>query len=682
MSDVGGAYVDIKAKPAPGFEADAEKQLASPMAGVAKKAAAVFAGAFVVGKAISFGKDAFAAAEEAAKIGKQTEAVLASTGAAAGVTAEQVNKLADSIAAKTGVDDEAIVSAQNLLLTFTGIKNGVGEQEKIFDRTTKAAVDMAAALGGDVASKAQLLGKALNDPAEGLSKLTRLGVTFTDAQQEQIKAMSAAGDTAAAQALILDELGKKFGGSAEAQATGSAKAKVAIGNLQETIGALLIPVVEKVSVLLAAAAVILQDVIGWFQRHQAIAITLGAALALIVTALVAYAAAVKLVGIYTKVVTVATKLWAAAQWLLNAAMSANPIALVVIALAALVAGVVLAYKHFEPFREVVDAVASALTDGLGAALSWVTDTLLPGLADGLDAVVGFFTGLPGAIADAVTGAAQWLYGLGEKILGGLVDGLVFYLKVLKAFYIDLPLKILSYVADAATWLYDLGQKILGGLVDGMIFYLTIVKAFYVDLPLKILSYIGNAALWLVDKGKDIVAGLLNGITDKMGDLINWALRLGSDIVKWIGDIPGTMFELGTDVVEAILNGIRSIGGRIKDLILSFIPDMSTIESFIKKQVDSITQGGGGLLNFQMAAPRVIPAGTIEGSGVVLATVPTAGTIATVARAATTSSAAPAVQHIDARTYFQAPIYGVDDLNRALDERDRRLALRLAMPVWR
>jgi hypothetical protein len=638
MSDVGGAYVDIKAKPAPGFEADAEKQLASPMAGVAKKAAAVFAGAFVVGKAISFGKDAFAAAEEAAKIGKQTEAVLASTGAAAGVTAEQVNKLADSIAAKTGVDDEAIVSAQNLLLTFTGIKNGVGEQEKIFDRTTKAAVDMAAALGGDVASKAQLLGKALNDPAEGLSKLTRLGVTFTDAQQEQIKAMSAAGDTAAAQALILDELGKKFGGSAEAQATGSAKAKVAIGNLQETIGALLIPVVEKVSVLLAAAAVILQDVIGWFQRHQAIAITLGAALALIVTALVAYAAAVKLVGIYTKVVTVATKLWAAAQWLLNAAMSANPIALVVIALAALVAGVVLAYKHFEPFREVVDAVASALTDGLGAALSWVTDTLLPGLADGLDAVVGFFTGLPGAI--------------------------------------------LSYVADAATWLYDLGQKILGGLVDGMIFYLTIVKAFYVDLPLKILSYIGNAALWLVDKGKDIVAGLLNGITDKMGDLINWALRLGSDIVKWIGDIPGTMFELGTDVVEAILNGIRSIGGRIKDLILSFIPDMSTIESFIKKQVDSITQGGGGLLNFQMAAPRVIPAGTIEGSGVVLATVPTAGTIATVARAATTSSAAPAVQHIDARTYFQAPIYGVDDLNRALDERDRRLALRLAMPVWR
>ncbi|ONH55455.1 phage tail tape measure protein [Frankia sp. CcI49] len=57
---------------------------------------------------------------------------------------------------------------------------------------------------------------------------------------------------------------------------------------------------------------------------------------------------------------VATRAMAAGQWLLNAAMSANPITLVVIAIAALVAGAILAYKHVGWFRDAVNAVGRAL----------------------------------------------------------------------------------------------------------------------------------------------------------------------------------------------------------------------------------------------------------------------------------------------------------------------------------
>jgi hypothetical protein len=51
----------------------------------------------------------------------------------------------------------------------------------------------------------------------------------------------------------------------------------------------------------------------------------------------------------------ATKTAAGAQWLLNAALTANPIGLVVVALAAMTAGVVLAYNKSETFRDVVDS---------------------------------------------------------------------------------------------------------------------------------------------------------------------------------------------------------------------------------------------------------------------------------------------------------------------------------------
>jgi hypothetical protein len=204
-------------------------------------------GAFAAGAVASFAKGAFDAAIESQKIAAQTEAVIKSTGAAAGVTAGQIGDLAGAISKKTGIDDEAIQKGQNLLLTFTNVQNKAGEGNDIFSQASKIMVDMGAAMGTDASGSAIQLGKALNDPVAGISALTRVGVTFTDAQKDQIKAMVEAGDTAGAQKVILAELSKEFGGSAEAQATASDKMKVALGNLQEQVGAKLLPIVERLS---------------------------------------------------------------------------------------------------------------------------------------------------------------------------------------------------------------------------------------------------------------------------------------------------------------------------------------------------------------------------------------------------------------------------------------------------
>lgn len=54
------------------------------------------------------------------------------------------------------------------------------------------------------------------------------------------------------------------------------------------------------------------------------------------------------------VVQGATAAWTAVQWLLNAALTANPIGVVVVAIGALIAGIVLAYQHCDWFRESVN----------------------------------------------------------------------------------------------------------------------------------------------------------------------------------------------------------------------------------------------------------------------------------------------------------------------------------------
>jgi hypothetical protein len=201
--------------------------------------------------AVKFGIDFVDAAEESVKIGKQTAAVIKSTGGVAKVTATEVSNLAEKLSLKAGVDDELIQSGENVLLTFTNIRNEVGKGNDIFDQATTLALDMSVALGTDLQGSVLQVGKALNDPIKGIAALTRVGVTFTDQQKEQIRTLVESGDTLGAQRVILAELTKEFGGSAEAQASASDRLRVAFGNISEEIGMVLLPYVNQFSDWLA-----------------------------------------------------------------------------------------------------------------------------------------------------------------------------------------------------------------------------------------------------------------------------------------------------------------------------------------------------------------------------------------------------------------------------------------------
>jgi phage-related protein len=180
------------------------------------KAGALAAGAAGVGALVETLHIGIKEWTESTKVAAQTNAVIKSTGGVAKVTAGHVDDLAGSLLKKTGIDDEAIKSGENLLLTFTNIRNEVGKGNDVFDQTTKAATDMSVALGTDVSSAAMQLGKALNDPEKGMSRLMRTGVSFTQAQKDQVKALQDSGHTLEAQKIILKEVNKEFGGSAEA----------------------------------------------------------------------------------------------------------------------------------------------------------------------------------------------------------------------------------------------------------------------------------------------------------------------------------------------------------------------------------------------------------------------------------------------------------------------------------
>lgn len=199
----------------------ASKGFRSSMAKIGKIAAVGVAAAFGV-MALAL-KRGFGEFMESQAVMAQTAAVLKSTGGVANVTAKHVDVLAGALSRMSSIDDEAIASSENMLLTFTNIRNGVGKGNKIFDAATLAVLDMSVAMGKDLNSTAIMVGKALNDTTvnakgtiTGWSALRRVGVMISPVMMKMAAAFIKAGKPMEAQKLLLKELGTEFGGSAKA----------------------------------------------------------------------------------------------------------------------------------------------------------------------------------------------------------------------------------------------------------------------------------------------------------------------------------------------------------------------------------------------------------------------------------------------------------------------------------
>lgn len=146
-------------------------------------------------------------------------------------------------------------------------------------------------------------------------------------------------------------------------------------------------------------------------------------------------------------VRLATAAWTAVQWLLNAALAANPIGLVVLAIAALVAGLVWAWKSSETFRDVVKGAFDVVKKGAGDAVGFLIQgfrgllmvwlTVADGIVSGAAKALGWVPGLGGKLKEAnrafddmkagilatLDDAAQQAHGFGENVSSGFAKGI-------------------------------------------------------------------------------------------------------------------------------------------------------------------------------------------------------------------------------------------------------------------
>jgi hypothetical protein len=235
--------------------------IAGQIAKVGLAAAAAGATALAGGLAFSI-----AQAMEGEKILARLDSVIKSTGGAAGLTSEAAQALATRFMDLAGGSDDAVLAIQEMALRMGTI---TAQQMPDFIQTT---LDMAAATGTDAVNAARLLAQAQEDPISALTRFRRMGIQFTEAQEEQIKTLMESGDAAGAFALVMDRLGEATGGAAAAAAGTVAGQfeilKGRLGEAAETIGAAFLPVLHELfDNVLAPAIPVIEAVAAQFAER-------------------------------------------------------------------------------------------------------------------------------------------------------------------------------------------------------------------------------------------------------------------------------------------------------------------------------------------------------------------------------------------------------------------------------
>ena len=321
------------------------------------KKAAVPAGLAIAGLAVALGDAAKGAMEDDA-----AQQLLATTiQKVTGATDAQIKANEDWISTQgklLGVSDDELRPVLARLVKATG---SVTKAQKLATQ----AMDIAASTGKPLATVTASLEKAYGGNLTALAKLApeyremiKDGATFDEVMGKIAKTTGGAATTAA--------------NTAQGQFK---RLSIALAETKESIGAALLPAIE-------AVLPFLQMMGQWAQDHTSIFLIVAGVVGGLAVAIVAVNAAMT-------VWTATTKAFAAVQLAFNAIMAANPVVLITLAIAALVAGLIILYKNFEPFRKIVDSI-------FGGIKYWINNVTIPAFQALLSVAKTIFNGIASA----------------------------------------------------------------------------------------------------------------------------------------------------------------------------------------------------------------------------------------------------------------------------------------------
>ena len=395
-------------------------------------------------------------------------------------------------------------------------------------------------------------------------KATALQSTFTADSIKGLNLMLNAGIGEAA--AFEEELRNSSGAAGEMAAVMNDNLNGDLTALGSKLEGVQIAIYEKFEPALRAGVDVLDsllDVVDFIIDHSTEFVAALVAMGTAIATYVAYTTALKVMEEGWKALTIVTKAQTAAQWLLNAAMSANPIGIIIALIAALVAAFIYLWNNSEAFRDFWIGLWEKIQEVAGAA--W-------------EAISGFFSGAWEKIQEIWTPIAEWFSEKFEAVKE-IFSTVGEFLKEIWQNVSDFIMSVFSPVIDFFTTAWSVISELASGCWE-------VIKAVW--------SVVSN---WyktnIVDPINEFFIGLWNGIKDAASTAWETIKGVWTTVSEWFNT---TIIQPVTSFFSDMWDGLKQKASDAWEGIKSvFSPVVEWFQSVFKKawqKVKDVFSTGG------------------------------------------------------------------------------------------
>jgi hypothetical protein len=296
----------------------------------------------------------------------------------------------------------------------------------------------------------------------------------------------------------------------------------------------------------------------------------------------------------------ATLAWTAVQWLLNAALTANPIGIVVVAIAALIAILVLAWQHSETFRKVVIATWTAVKNFVVAAAGAIKNFVISTWTSMINWIVGAFN----TVRAVVTGVWSSLTGTIRSYTSALVNAVTSYFRGLWSSITGIASGIRNTVSSYFNGARAAAVGAFNSLYSGVSGVMGRVRGAVASAASAIRGVFAGAGSWLWNAGWSIINGLISGIRSAIGGLVSMLSWVTNLIPSWKGPAERDAKLLrpaGNLIMGGLIAGIKDQVGSLKGTL----GDVTNMIGVGGSATAGVALAGQGMMGGGSGGPTVI-----------------------------------------------------------------------------
>lgn len=345
-----------------------------------------------------------------------------------------------------------------------------------------------------------------------------------------------------------------------------------------------------------------------------------------VKAIQALVAVMKAWHLITKLIRAATIAWTAVQWALNIALSANPIGLIVLAVAALIAGIILLWKNSETFRKIVTGAweaikASALAVGkfiLGTVVPWLKKAWAKISSDFqkvwkvvkfvIDLVVGYFK----FWIKIVTAVVKFFAPLFKSAFGLVVSIIKTAFTIISAIFSvfrAVTLAIFTPILRGLVAIFSWAWGIISERVELAWRIIKVVWNAIVGFLTGVWNWIVEKVSWAWNKYLDIIRGVLDFLQPYIQKAVAFIRDVIDKVWNFISSTTSTVWNGIKSFFTTVWEGIVRIFTSARDRVIAIIDGIKAIVEKVRKFFGELKaaadQGVGPLIDFVGQIPGKI-----------------------------------------------------------------------------